>query len=122
MGLLLAVLVTAADVDDAKAAAEVFGRLEGQPMSRVERMFADSKYHNYTLYQWVEENARWEMAIVRSAAGKRWLGETADSVDGRTDIRLAGQVPSAEQGPGAKCLVIGVDDQVGHDPPHAESA
>src|SRR3979490_140502 len=44
MGLLLAVLVTAASVDDAKAAAEVFARLEGQPMSRVGRMFADSKY------------------------------------------------------------------------------
>src|SRR6266496_5053298 len=41
MGLLLAVLVTAADVDDAKAAAELFGRLEGQPMGRVTRMFAD---------------------------------------------------------------------------------
>src|SRR6267154_1814495 len=40
MGLLLAVLVTAADVDDAKAAAAVFARLEGQPMSRVERTFA----------------------------------------------------------------------------------
>jgi putative transposase len=49
MGLLLAVLVTAADVDDAKGAAEVFERLEGQPMSRVERMFADSKYHNKAL-------------------------------------------------------------------------
>src|SRR5205085_9347293 len=32
MGLLLAVLVTAASVDDAKAAQELFGRLEGQPM------------------------------------------------------------------------------------------
>ena len=30
MGLLLAVLVTAADVDDAKAAVELFGRLEDQ--------------------------------------------------------------------------------------------
>src|SRR2546423_12459543 len=38
LGLLLAVLVTAADVDDAKAAAAVFARLEGQPMSRVARM------------------------------------------------------------------------------------
>ena len=36
MGLLLAVLVTAADVDDAKAAAELFARLEGQPMSKVD--------------------------------------------------------------------------------------
>src|SRR5437764_2544037 len=50
MGLLLAVLVTAADVDDAKAAQTLFGRLKGQPMSRVRRMFADSKYHNYDLY------------------------------------------------------------------------
>src|SRR5437588_10291749 len=69
MGLLLAVLVTAADVDDAKAAALVFARLEGQPMSRVERMFADSKYHNYALYRWVEENARWELVIVRRPDG-----------------------------------------------------
>src|SRR5471030_558662 len=38
MGLLLAVLVTAADVDDAKAAAQLFARLEGQPLSRVQNM------------------------------------------------------------------------------------
>src|SRR5438552_1194166 len=69
MGLLLAVLVTAADVDDAKAAAAVFARLEGQPMSRVERMFADSKYHNYALYRWVEEQARWELVIVSRPKG-----------------------------------------------------
>jgi len=69
MGLLLAVLVTAANVDDAKAAEDVFARLEGQPMSRVERMFADNKYHNYALYRWVEENARWELVIVRRPDG-----------------------------------------------------
>src|SRR5205814_59084 len=33
MGLLLAVLVTAANVDDATAAAELFAMLDGQPMS-----------------------------------------------------------------------------------------
>jgi putative transposase len=49
MGLLLAVLVTAANVDDAKAAQELFGRLQGQPVGKVRRMFADSKYHNYAL-------------------------------------------------------------------------
>src|SRR5205085_2815809 len=43
LGLLLAVLVTAAGVDDARAAAELFGRLEGQPVSKVRRVFADSK-------------------------------------------------------------------------------
>jgi putative transposase len=74
MGLLLAVLVTAANVDDAKAAAEVFARLEGQPMSRVERMYADSKYHNYALYRWVEEHARWELVIVRRPEGSEgWV-------------------------------------------------
>jgi putative transposase len=69
MGLLLAVLVTGADVDDAKAAAELFARLGGQPMGRVVRMFADSKYHNYALYEWVEGNARWELVIVRRPEG-----------------------------------------------------
>src|SRR3954467_13061743 len=47
LGLLLAVLVTAASVDDAAAAQELFGRLEGQPLGKVVRMFADNKYHNY---------------------------------------------------------------------------
>ncbi len=45
LGLLLAVLVTAADVDDARAATELFTRLDGQPMGKVVRMNADSKYH-----------------------------------------------------------------------------
>src|SRR5438067_2223692 len=65
LGLLMAVLVTAADVDDAKAAAELFGRLEGQPMSKVKVMYGDSKYHNMKLYEWVEENAHWDLTIVR---------------------------------------------------------
>jgi putative transposase len=43
MGLLLAVLVTAASVDDAAAAPALFARLEGQPMGKVVRMYADSK-------------------------------------------------------------------------------
>jgi putative transposase len=74
MGLLMAVLVTAADVDDAKAAAELFGRLDGQPMSKVRRMFADTKYHNFVLYEWVEENAHWNMEIIsRPKDAKGWV-------------------------------------------------
>jgi putative transposase len=65
MGLLLAVLVTAASVDDATAAPALFARLEGQPMGKVVRMYADSKYHNYKLYEWVEANAAWDLSIVR---------------------------------------------------------
>lgn len=69
MGLLLAVLVTAASVDDAAAAPALFARLEGQPMGKVRRMFADGKYHNWKLYEWVEENARWGLAIIRRPEG-----------------------------------------------------
>src|SRR6202171_5292455 len=74
MGLLLAVLVTAADVDDAKAAGEVVGRLGGQPMGKVVRMYADGKYHIFALYEWVEKNARWELDIVRRPEGRKgWV-------------------------------------------------
>src|SRR5579871_1926100 len=69
MGLLLAVLVTAASVDDATAAQEVFGRLDGQPVGKVRRMFADNKYHNYALYEWVEANAPWSVEVVRRPPG-----------------------------------------------------
>ncbi len=51
LGLLLAVLVTAACVDDAQAAPELFARLQGQPVGKVARMFADTKYHNFALYE-----------------------------------------------------------------------
>src|SRR4051795_7820247 len=43
LGLLLAVLVTAASVDDAAAARELFARLGEQPMSCVGTMYADTK-------------------------------------------------------------------------------
>src|SRR5437588_2052123 len=69
MGLLLAVLVTAAHVDDAQAAQALFARLEGQPVGKVRRVFADNKYHNYAPYEWVEENAAWGLVIVRRPEG-----------------------------------------------------
>lgn len=70
MGLLLAVLVTAASVDDAAAAPALFARLEGQPMSRVERVYADNKYHNFRLYEWVDEHAGWDLEIIRRPEGQ----------------------------------------------------
>ena len=74
MGLLLAVLVTAASVDDAAAAPELFARLAGQPMGKVRRMYADNKYHNFALYEWVETNAGWGLEIIRRPKGQRgWV-------------------------------------------------
>src|SRR5262245_33500491 len=74
MGLLLAVLVTAADVDDARAATELFARLDGQPVGKVVRMYADSKYHNFRLYEWVAGHAKWDLEIIRRPEGQRgWV-------------------------------------------------
>jgi len=74
LGLLLAVLVTAASVDDAAAAPALFARLDGQPMGKVVRMYADSKYHNFKLYEWVEANAAWDLSIVRRPEGSEgWV-------------------------------------------------
>ena len=74
LGLLLAVLVTAANVDDARAAQTLFARLDGQPTSKIRRMYADSKYHNFALYEWVRENADWKLSIVRRPEGQQgWV-------------------------------------------------
>src|SRR5580658_6132788 len=53
LGLLLAVLVTSAHVDDATAAPEALQQLAQQPLGHVRLVFADSKYHNHALYAWV---------------------------------------------------------------------
>jgi putative transposase len=50
LGLLLAILVTAANGDDAQAAPHLFAKLEGQPVSKVKNIYADRKYHNFHLY------------------------------------------------------------------------
>src|SRR5512144_461449 len=75
LGLLLAVLVTAASVDDAAAAPALFARLDGQPMGKVRRMYADAKDPNFTLYEWAAANARWGLSIVRRTEGKRGWGK-----------------------------------------------
>lgn len=69
LGLLRAVLVTAASVYDAQAAQKLFLRWEGQPMGKVVRMYADSKYHNFARDEWVEDNSRWDLVIVRCPDG-----------------------------------------------------
>ena len=74
LGLLLAVVVTAANVDDAAAAPAALGQLAGPPLGKLRRVYADSKYHNHALYGWVAENAAYELDIVRRPKGKKgWV-------------------------------------------------
>jgi len=74
LGLLLAVVVTAADVDDGAAAPHVLRQLEEQPVSQLRCVFVDNKYHNHALYGWVAENAWYELEVVRRPKGSRgWV-------------------------------------------------
>jgi transposase len=83
LGLLRAVVVTAADVDDAAAAPEALAQLAEQPVGKVRRVYADNKYHNHALYGWVAENGSYELEIVRRPKGSegwvklpiRWMVE-----------------------------------------------
>ena len=85
LGLLLAVVVTSAAVDDAAAAPQLLQQLDRTNYPRLQRIWADSKYHNYQLYAWIEhhEDRTWELEIKSrpgKAAGfvlipKRWVVE-----------------------------------------------
>jgi putative transposase len=58
LGLLLAVVVTAANVDDGQAAQDVFASIADADYPRLEAIYADQKYHNLKLYAWLREHGR----------------------------------------------------------------
>ena len=83
LGLLLAVSVTAASLDDAEGAKQVLASVEPEAFPRLRLVWADSKYHNYSLYAWVAEHGNYELQIVSRPLGakgfvllpKRWVAE-----------------------------------------------
>lgn len=85
LGLILAVTVTAASVDDAVAAPQVMTQIQSTEQPRLKHVRADSKYHNHALYQWLKKqrNLRWDLEIVSRPKGsqgfiklpKRWVVE-----------------------------------------------
>jgi putative transposase len=85
MGLLLAVLVTGADVHDAVAAMKLATALNRTAYPRLQKIWADSKYHNHELYAHIKENVdgTWALEIVSRPPGtkgwvrlpKRWVVE-----------------------------------------------
>jgi len=92
MGMLLAVLVTAASVDDAAAAQELLARVESEAFPRLRTVYADNKYHNYALYAWMNDNVEYRLHIVRrpdDAEGfvklpQRWVVERTFAWLGRS--------------------------------------
>lgn len=72
LGFLIAVVVTAANVDDARAAQEVFAQVRGRDFPRLEVVFADNKYHNYELYDWLVIHRRpYRLEVVSRPEGER---------------------------------------------------
>jgi putative transposase len=92
LGLLLAVTVTAASVDDAAAVPRLFTQVVPESVPRLTKAWADSKYHNHQLNQWMEtERPAWNLEVVsrpRGAKGfvllpKRWVAERTFSWNDR---------------------------------------
>jgi putative transposase len=52
MGLLLAVAVTAANLNEGTQAPRVLGKLSEQTTSRLEKVYADNKYHCWAVHEW----------------------------------------------------------------------
>lgn len=63
MGLLLAVVVTAASVTDAKAAREVFQRATAEGLPRLAKVLGDHVYGNEGLPEWTADNTTFRLEI-----------------------------------------------------------
>jgi transposase len=81
LGRLLAVAITAADVDDGAAAPELLAQLPADEFPRLRVLWADGKYHNHGLSAWLAESAHFRVEVVSRPAGqkgfvvqpKRWV-------------------------------------------------
>lgn len=92
LGLLLAIVVTAASVDDGTGAPSVLRRLTAEHRSRLKRVWADKKYRNNALNAWMRRTkAKYEIEVVERPAGsvgfvklpKRWVVERTFAWVGR---------------------------------------
>ena len=92
LGLLLAVVVTAASIDDGTGAPAVLGRLTEEHRSRLKKVWADQKYRNHALAAWMARTrAGYEVDVVERPPGsvgfvrlpKRWVVERTFAWIGR---------------------------------------
>ena len=92
LGLLLAVTVTAANLDDGTHASRVLEKLEVAQYPRLEVILADNKYNNRTLEEWLRlQEVPYKIEVVTKAEDKpgfvpvkiRWVVERAIAWLGR---------------------------------------
>jgi putative transposase len=92
LGLLLAVLITSAGLDDGVAAPLLLGYVTPQDFPRLVVIFADQKYHNHALDAWMAEHRTgWRIELQARPEGmkgftplaKRWVIERTNAWNGR---------------------------------------
>jgi len=72
MGFILAVLITAANIDDGVAAVELFAKIDPEKYPRLELIWGDSKYHNHALEAWLAVNRPgWRIEVKRPPEGSK---------------------------------------------------
>lgn len=92
LGLLLAVAVTAANLDDGSHAHRVLGKLDAARFPRLRTVFADNKYRNKALQRWLTRTgATYQIEVRMKPAGEagfkpvkiRWVVEQSHACLGR---------------------------------------
>lgn len=92
LGLLIAVLITGANVDDGTAAPQLLALVSPTAFPRLKTLFGDNKYHNKSLAQWLsDERPEWSVEVKMrdpDAQGftpvrKRWAVERSNAWHGR---------------------------------------
>ena len=88
LGLLVAVVVTAANLDDGTTAPRVIERMDVDDFPRMEVIFGDNKYNNKSLNAWMElERPGWRVEVQKPPAGTkgfspiriRWVVERSNA-------------------------------------------
>jgi putative transposase len=92
LGLLLAVVITSAHVDDGAAAIDLLTQINAQDFPRLATIFGDTKYHNRALEEWLAANRPgWHLEVKARPTGskgftpvrKRWVVERTNAWNGR---------------------------------------
>jgi putative transposase len=92
LGLLVAVLVTGAGIDDGVAAPQLLGQITPAEFPRLTTIFGDNKYHNYNLEAWLaKDRSTWHVEVKMRPEGsqgftplkKRWVVERTNAWNGR---------------------------------------
>jgi putative transposase len=92
LGLLIAVLMTSAGLDDGVAAPILLAHVTPSDVPRLVAIFADQKYHNHLFDAWLAEHrAGWRLDVKMRPEGtkgftplaKRWVVERTNAWHGR---------------------------------------